>query len=106
MTVIEYYSSLVHRCLLYRRTAIHSFHSDPRVRKPTASDIPDQSSLHHLLLQPSDYPILQAAYLVDLSNFNGVSISDLYRVVTNLDINGKIAPISNRGELSRRDRWA
>ena len=66
-------------------TAIHSFHSDPRVRKPTASDIPDKSSLHHLLLQPADYPILQAAYLVDSSTFNGVSISDLYRAVTNVD---------------------
>ena len=65
--------------------AIHSFHADPRVHKPSASDIPAGFELHHLLLQPSDYAILQTAYFNDTSTFNGISISDLYRVVTNVE---------------------
>jgi len=66
-------------------TVLHSYHRDPRVQKPSASAIPAGFSLHHLLLQPSDYPIIQAAYFVDSSRFIGVSISDLYRVVANVD---------------------
>ena len=65
--------------------AIHSFHADPRVHKPTAADIPAGFELHHLILQSSDYPVLQKAYLADTSMFNGVSISDIYRVVTQID---------------------
>jgi hypothetical protein len=49
------------------------------VQKPTAADIPDGFELHHLILQPSDYPVLQTAYLNDTSIFNGVTISDIYR---------------------------
>jgi len=70
--------------------AIHSFHADPRVHKPTAADIPAGFELHHLILQRSDYPVLQTAYLADTSMFNGVSISDIYRVVTQID--SKVVP--------------
>ena len=65
--------------------AIHSFHVDPRVQKPSTSDIPAGFELHHLILQSSDYVLLQTAYFNDNSTFNGISISDIYRVLTNID---------------------
>ena len=65
--------------------AIHSFHADPRAQKPSASDIPAGFELHHLLLQSSDYVLLQTAYLNGTSTFNGISVSDIYRVLTNID---------------------